>query len=194
MDNVNNQFNKSESSIIKKIKYFVLYALNPVKVLSEEKKHPWYLYLILPAIGWMLFFLQVGLYRGSQFTYSAWKVIFMTVTGLIVGYISVLLISFLLTYLLAFWGVKVKADQVISCLALSHTYMTFSMVLGLLYSIMGSVSPTSFGIAGLMSTLLPIYAGIRTLGKKNVFIAPVLASVVGVLLLAGWQLILYINL
>lgn len=174
---------------LQKIKYFVLYALNPVLILTEEKKHEWYYHLILPAVGWMFFFLQVGIYRNSHFG----KILLLSFTGLILGYVTVLLISLLLTFLLTFWKIKLRIDQTISCVALSHTYMTFSTVLGLIYIIFGNISPTSFGIAGLLCTLLPIYAGIRSLGRSNTFIAPILASIAGVLMLAGWQLILYIN-
>jgi hypothetical protein len=183
----------STENVLVKFKYFVLKTLNPISILSEEKKHKWYYYLAIPAFGWMLFFLQVGLSRNIQSDYPAGKIILLSATGLALGYLCVLAISMLLIILFLLWGIKTTPDKVISIIALSHTYMGFSMILGLVYGIFGNSSPTSFGIVGLLCTLLPIYSAIRILGKRNVFIAPVLASFTGILLLAGWQLILYIN-
>lgn len=180
-------------NVIIKSKYFILKTLNPVSILSEEKKHKWYFYLMIPAFGWMLFFLQVGLSRSAQSGFPVGRIVFLSASGLVLGYLCVLVISMILAFLFLLWGIKSKPDKVISIIALSHVYMVFSMLLGLLYGIFGNSSPTSFGVVGLLCTLLPIYSAIRILGKKNVFAAPVLASFTGLLLLAGWQLILFIN-
>jgi hypothetical protein len=189
----NNSISVNRSGIFKKFMGFILYALNPVKTLKEEKKLRWYYHLIIPAVGWMLFFLQVGIYNGSQFSYPFGKILLLSLTGLALGYFCVLAISCLLVPLLAIWKIRIRTDQAVSCVALSHTYMVLSAVIGLVYSIFGSISPSSFGITGLLCTMLPIYSAIRSLGNKKAFAAPVLASVVGVLMLAGWQLILIIN-
>ena len=53
-------------------------------------------------------------------------------------------------------------------------------------------SSAVFGIAGLLCTLLPIYSGLRTLGKQNAFFAPLIVTVIGVLLLGVWNLIMLI--
>lgn len=184
---------QEQDSIFKKIKYWLLFALNPVAVLKEEKIHKWYLYLILPSVGWMIFFLQVGLDKNRNGYFATGRIILLTFMGLIIGYIAVGLIGALLTFILAALGKKSRLDQVISNIALSHTYMTFSVILGLVYSLFGYNSAATFGITGLLCTLLPIYAGIRTLTKGSSFLAPLLATVVGVLLLAAWQLIMYIS-
>jgi len=183
----NQQYNPSDS-IFKKVKYMVLYALNPIQVLEEKKFHKWYLYLILPAVGWMLFFLQVGLDK----YYNFWRVLLISLLGLVMGYIFVAVTGWLLTLILNNLGNYLRNDQVISLIALSHTYMASSVLLGLIYNIFGHSSSASFGIAGLMCTLLPIYAGIRTLSKNRVFLAPTLATLVGILLLISWQFILKI--
>jgi len=189
VDNINDnqEFNPSDN-IFKKLKYMIFYALNPIQVLEEEKFHKWYLYLILPAFGWMLFFLQVGLDK----YYGFWKVLIISLLGLIMGYIFVAAIGWLLTLILNNLGNYLRNDQVISLIALSHTYMVSSVLLGLIYNIFGHSSSASFGIAGLMCTLLPIYAGIRTLSKNRVFLAPILATLVGILLLVSWQFIITI--
>jgi hypothetical protein len=181
------------SELMKAVKRFILYALNPTAILKEEKRSSWYYHLILPAVGWMLFFLQVGIYKNSQSYYPFGRILLLSLTGLVIGYASVFAISCILSFMLTLWGLHIRADHAISCVSMSHTYMTFSVVLGLVYSIFGSISPSSFGIAGLLCTMLPIYAAIRSLGNKNAYMPPVLASVIGVLMLAGWQLILYIN-
>lgn len=189
MDNINDnqEFNPSDN-ILKKLKYIIFYALNPIQVLEEEKFHKWYLYLILPAVGWMLFFLQVGLDK----YYVFWRVLIISLLGLIIGYIFVAGIGWLLTLILNNLGNYLRNDQVISLIALSHTYMASSVVLGLIYNIFGNSSSASFGIAGLMCTLLPIYAGIRTLSRNRVFLAPILATLIGILLLVSWQFIITI--
>jgi hypothetical protein len=191
MDNIENkdtsEFNQLDT-VWKKIKYIIFYALNPIGILSESTFHRWYLYLILPAVGWMLFFLQVGLDK----YYGFWKVLLMVIIGLISGYSFVGAIGFIMTFILSYLGKELKNDQVISLIALSHTYMASSMFLGLIYNIIGFNSSASFGIAGLMCTLLPIYAGIRTLSKRKPFMAPLLTTLVGVLLLMSWQLIIVI--
>jgi hypothetical protein len=182
MDNIENkdtsEFNQLDT-VWKKIKYIIFYALNPIGILSESTFHRWYLYLILPAVGWMLFFLQVGLDK----YYGFWKVLLMVIIGLISGYIFVGAICFIMTFILSYLGKELKNDQVISLIALSHTYMASSMFLGLIYNIIGF---------NLMCTLLPIYAGIRTLSKRKPFMAPLLTTLVGVLLLMSWQLIIVI--
>lgn len=184
---------QKQDNIFKKIKYMLLFALNPIAVLKEEKKHKWYLYLILPAVGWMIFFLQVGLDKNRNGYFPTGKIILLTLMGLIIGYIAVGLIGTLITFILAFLKKNSRLDQVITTIALSHTYMTFSVILGLIYSLFGYNSAATFGITGLLCTLLPIYAGIRSLSKENTFLAPILATVVGVLLLASWQLIMLIS-
>ncbi len=192
-ENTSQTTNHKEDSILKKIKYMLLFALNPMAVLKEEKIHKWYLHLILPAVGWMIFFLQVGLDKNRNGYFATGKIILLTSMGLIIGYIAVGLIGALLTLILASLGKKTRLDQVISSIALSHTYMTFSVILGLIYNLFGYNSAATFGITGLLCTLLPIYAGIRSLSKRSTFLAPILATVVGVLLLASWQLIMYIS-
>lgn len=146
---------KANDNIFMKIKYLVLYALNPLNVLNDSKKHPWFLYLILPAVGWMLFFLQVGIERYRGFMYSAWKVVLITFLGFTIGYIAVGLISWMLNLILSALGKALHTDQVISLIALSHTYMTFSVVLGLIYNLTGNSSSDSFdGDIGIGSVIL----------------------------------------
>ena len=175
-------------NIFKRIKHFILFALNPINILEDETHHKWFIYLILPALGWMLFFLQVGLDKSLTF----FGVVFISLLGFVFGYIVVGLVGFLLKLLLVSTKKLIRTDQIISVVALSHTYMTFSVILGLIYNLFGYSSSASFGITGLLCTLLPIYAAIRSLNKKRVFLAPLLATLVGVILLASWQLILII--
>ena len=184
--------NTSASSSSGGFKAFLLTALSPSGILKEKKKQKWYLYLIYPAIGWLLFFLQVGMERFRQGSYTAWTVILVCFLGLIFGYIIVGIIGAILDFILSHNKMEVRFDQVVSLIAMSHTYMIFSLVLGLLYNIFGNSSAATFGISGLLCTLLPIYAGIRTLGKGRAFMPPLMATLAGIILLGSWQLILAI--
>jgi len=167
------------------IKKFVLLALNPAEIVRNKRTYNWYLYLIYPAIGWMIFFLQVGLDK-----FSGFRVFFTMLLGLVIGYIAVGAIGFIIAFILARLGMDIRSDQVITLISMAHTYMLFSVVLGLIYRIFGSGSSSVFGITGLLCTLLPIYAGIRILGKGRAFLPPMLATLAGILLLLSWQLIL----
>ena len=109
------------------------------------------------------------------------------------GYIVVGLVGLGVAAVLKSMQRPVRSDAVISTIALSHTYMVFSLVLGLIYSAFGVNSSTTFGVAGLLCTLLPIYSGIRTLGRGNAFLAPLLATCVGAALLACWRLIMFFS-
>jgi hypothetical protein len=175
-----------------KIKSFVIFALNPSGILKNKKKQKWYLYLLFPASGWLLFFLQVGMERYRQGMYTAWKVILICILGFIIGYVMVGLIGALIDFILSRMKFDLRFDQVVSLIALSHTYMVFSVVLGLIYGLFGNSSSAAFGISGLLCTLLPIYAGIRTLGRGRAFMPPLFATLAGVILLGSWQLILAI--
>lgn len=194
MDNIKKTGTKNDSSggFFAKIKSFVVFALNPTGVLKIKEKQKWYLYLIFPAVGWLLFFLQIGIERYRQGMYSVWKVLFICFLGFIVGYIMVGIIGVIIDFILSYYKMNLRADQVISLIALSHTYMVFSVVLGLIYNLFGNSSSAVFGISGLLCTLLPIYAGVRTLGKGRAFMPPLLATLAGVILLASWQMILAI--
>lgn len=169
------------------IKGFFLFALNPAEIVRKKKSYNWFLYLIYPAIGWMIFFLQVGLDK-----FSGFRVVITMFLGLVIGYIAVGAIGFVIAMILARLGMDIRSDQVITLISMSHTYMLFSVLLGLVYRIFGSSSASAFGIAGLLCTLLPIYAGIRILGKGKTFLPPLLATLTGILLLFSWQLILAI--
>lgn len=184
--------NGSSGGLWGKIKTFVLFALNPTGVLQKKNKQKWYLYLLFPASGWLLFFLQVGIERYRQGMFSAWKVIFISLLGFIIGYIMVGVIAAIIDFILSYMKMDLRFDQVVTLIALSHTYMVFSVVLGLIYNLFGNSSSAAFGISGLLCTLLPIYAGIRTLGKGRAFMPPLIATLAGVILLGSWQLILVI--
>lgn len=194
MDNKVGTGTKSSSSdgILAKLKVFAVFALNPTGVLKRKEKQKWYLYLIFPAIGWFLFFLQIGMERFRQGSYSGWKVIFISLLGLVIGYIMVGVIGAIIDFILSYFKIELRFDQVVTLIALSHTYMVFSVLLGLIYNLFGNSSSAAFGISGLLCTLMPIYAGIRTLGKGRAFMPPLMATLAGVILLGSWQLILVI--
>jgi len=191
-NNVTGTNSGSSGGFFTKVKSFALFALNPTGVLKRKEKQKWYLFLIFPAVGWLLFFLQVGMERYRQGMYSAWKVIFICLLGFIIGYIMVGVIGAIIDFILSRSKMELRFDQVVSLIALSHTYMVFSVVLGLIYNLFGNSSAATFGISGLLCTLLPIYAGVRTLGKGRAFMPPLLATLAGVLLLGSWQLIIVI--
>lgn len=175
------------------MKNFIFQALNPVSVLKTERRLKWHLFLFFPATGWFLFFLQVGIERYRQLVFNAWNVIAISLLGFIFGYLAVGLAGWLVSFVLAQIRMDTRMDQVISLIAMSHTYMVVSMVLGLIYNLFGNSSSASFGIPGLMCTLLPIYSGIRSLGRGKAFLPPLLATATGVLLIFTWQLILAIT-
>lgn len=185
---------KSSSSdgIFARLKIFAVFALNPTGVLKRKEKQKWYLFLIFPATGWFLFFLQIGMERFRQGSYSAWKVILISLLGLVIGYIMVGVIGAVIDFILSYFKINLRFDQVVSLIALSHTYMVFSVLLGLIYNLFGNSSSAAFGISGMLCTLMPIYAGIRTLGKGRAFMPPLMATLAGVILLGSWQLILAI--
>lgn len=182
----------SSDGILAKLKVFAAFALNPTVVLKRSEKQKWYLYLIYPSVGWMLFFLQIGIERFRQGSYSAFKVILITLLGMIIGYIMVGVVGAVIDFILSYFKIELRFDQVVSLIALSHTYMVFSVLLGLIYNLFGNSSSATFGISGLLCTLMPIYAGIRTLGKGRAFMPPLMATLAGVILLGSWQLILAI--
>jgi len=182
---------KTTRSFAGKAKRFMLFALNPTEIVKDKKSYNWYFYLIYPALGWMIFFLQVGLDKFSGI--SGIRVFLTMVLGLVTGYAAVGVIGFLIAFILARLGMDIRSDQVITLISMAHTYMLFSVILGLIYRIFSSsVSSSVFGISGLLCTLLPIYAGIRILGKDKAFLSPLLASLAGVMLLFSWQLIITI--
>jgi hypothetical protein len=175
------------------LKKLIFQALNPASVLRKEERLKWHLLLLFPASGWFLFFLQVGIERYRQLMFNAWNVIAISLLGFIFGYVAVGLAGWLISFVLAQIRMETRMDQVISLIAMSHTYMVVSMILGLIYNLFGNSSSASFGIPGLMCTLLPIYSGIRSLGKGKAFLPPLLATATGVMLIFTWQLILAIT-
>ena len=172
----------------KKAFKMVQYALNPAKALHSEEKQKWYLFLFLPAFTWMMFFLQVYIDGDIK---SFVKFVLMVFGGLVLGYIFNLLAGFLTTIILNMIKRKIKMDNVVSCIALSHTYMFFSVALGFIYRIFSISSAVVFGVAGLMCTLLPIYSGIRSLDDSP-FVSPLLTTFIGVLLLGCWKILISI--
>ena len=187
-----NPFPNQERFLIKKLKGLLVYALNPAKILTEEKQHKWYLHLIFPAAGWMLFFLQAALDKNDRYYVPAGSIMLVSLLGFVVGYITVGLIGRLTSYILGLTKRKVSYGSAISCIAMSHTYMFISLVMGFIYRAFGMNSSAVFGIAGLLCTLLPIYSGLRTLGRQGAFFAPLMATLIGVLLLGVWNLIMLI--
>lgn len=173
-----------------KFKHAIILLLNPGQILDDKKKYKWYLFLLYPALGWSLFFLQVYL---SQHINSISTLTQMLVISFVLGYIVNLIIGVTLTWILRSIKRRIEYDNVISCISLSHTYMFFSLILGFIYRIFDPSASVSFGVAGVLCTLLPIYAGIRNLGSKNPFIPPLLATYVGVVMLFFWKLITVIN-
>ncbi len=187
-------FSEKTGVYLRHAKAVTLYALNPAHLLKEEKKHKWYLFLILPAVGWMFFFMQVGLDKGDSFYVSAGNIVFISFLGLATGYATVAGIGALVTYILGKMKTEIRYDQITSCIALSHTYMVMSLVMGFIYRMFGASSSATFGIAGLMCTLLPIYSGLRTLGRGRSFFAPLMATLIGALLLIVWKFLMIIPL
>jgi hypothetical protein len=187
-----NPFQIKTKVLIKKLKGLFVYALNPAKILTENKQHKWHLHLILPAAGWMLFFMQVALDKNDMYYVSAGSIVLFSLLGLVAGYITVGLVGWLTSFILGLMQKKISYGTVISCIAMSHTYMFISLVMGFIYRAFGMSSSAVFGIAGLLCTLLPIYSGLRTLGKQSAFFAPLMATLIGVLLLGVWNLIMLI--
>ncbi len=183
---------KNTKGFFAKLKKYILFALNPVVLLKKNEKQKWYLHLFLPASGWMIFFLQIGIERYRQFMFSTWNVIAISLLGFLFGYLAVGFIGWVVSFILAKIRFDTRLDQVVSLIAMSHTYMFFSVVFGFIYNLFGNSSSASFGIAGLMCTLLPIYSGIRSLGKGKAFLPPLLATLTGIVLIFTWQLILAI--
>ena len=173
-----------------KFKKAVVYLLNPSLILDNKNKYKWYLFLLYPATGWSLFFLQVYI---SQHLNSLDTLFKMLAVSFVLGYIVNLFIGVTLTLLMRTINRRIEYDNVISCISLSHTYMFFSLVLGFIYRIFDPTSSVAFGVTGVLCTLLPIYAGIRNLGSKNPFIPPLLATYVGVVMLLCWKLITIIG-
>ena len=149
MDKNNNSgtSSSSDNGFFAKVKIFAVFALNPSGVLKNKEKQKWYLYLIFPAVGWFLFFLQIGMERFRQGSYSAGKVILISLLGLIVGYIVVGIIGALIDFILSYYKIDLRFDQVVSLIALAHTYMVFSVLLGLIYNLFGNSSAATFGIS-----------------------------------------------
>ncbi len=173
-----------------KFRHALILLLNPGQILDDNKKYRWYLFLLYPATGWSLFFLQVYL---SQHIDSLNTLIKMVTISFAIGYTVNLFIGVSLTWILRSIKRRIEYDNVISCISLSHTYMFFSLVLGFIYRIFDPSISVSFGVAGVLCTLLPIYSGIRNLGSKNPFVPPLLATYVGVIMLFFWKLITIIN-
>jgi len=173
-----------------KLRNALIIFFNPSLILDNKKKYRWYLLLLYPAVGWSLFFLQVYL---SQHLDRVGALVKMLIVSFVLGYAVNLFIGVSLTWILRYIRRRIEYDNVISCISLSHTYMFFSLILGFIYRIFDPSASVSFGVAGVLCTLLPIYAGIRNLGSKNPFVAPLLATYVGVIMLFFWKLITVIN-
>ena len=173
-----------------KLKLAIIYLLNPSMILDNKKQYKWYLFLLYPAAGWSLFFLQVHLGSEAGSTASIVKTL---IISFVTGYVVNLIIGITLTWILRMIKRRIEYDNVITCISLSHTYMFFSLVLGFIYRIFDKGAAVTFGITGVLCTLLPIYSGIRNLGTKHPFIPPLLATYVGVIMLFFWKLIMYLN-
>ncbi len=173
-----------------KLKKAIIYLLNPSLILDNNNKYRWYFFLLYPAAGWSLFFLQVYI---TQHYNSISTLIKMLVISFVLGYIVNLFIGITLTWILRSIKHRLEYDNVISCISLSHTYMFFSLILGFLYMFFDPASSVTFGVTGVLCTLLPIYSGIRNLGSKHAFIPPLLATYVGVIMLFCWKLIMIIG-
>jgi hypothetical protein len=174
----------------KKIRHALILLLNPSQILDDKKKYKWYLFLLYPSAGWSLFFLQVYL---SLHIDSGGALFKMLIVSFALGYTVNLFIGITLTWILRSIKRRIEYDNVISCISLSHTYMFFSLVLGFIYRIFDPSISVSFGVAGVLCTLLPVYSGIRNLGNKNPFAAPLLATYVGVIMLFFWKIVTIIN-
>ncbi len=173
-----------------KIKQAIIHLLNPSTILDDRKKYKWYFFLLYPAAGWSLFFLQVHL---SSDTASSSSVLKILLISFAIGYAVNFIIGITLTFILKLIKKRIEYDNVITCISLSHTYMFFSLVLGFIYRIFDKSISVTFGVTGVLCTLLPIYSGIRNLGTKHPFIPPLLATYVGVIMLFFWKLIMYLN-
>ena len=188
-------FYKDKSkAFLKRAKYVILYALNPAKVLTEKASQKWYLYLFLPAYGWMFFFAQVGFDKSAEYYVPVGQIALISALGFIAGYAAVAGTGYLVHLIMKKLKIKVRFDQITSCIAMSHTYMVFSLVLGFIYRIFGAGSSAAFGVAGFLCTLLPIYSGLRTLGRGNAFFAPLMATLIGTILLFIWRLLMFVPL
>ncbi len=181
-------------SFIKKSKRFILFALNPASAINSQTNYKWYLYLIFPSFGWMLFFMQTGLDRAMEYYVSAGSIIGISLLGFAAGYVTVGLVSYFVLQIMKASKIEIEYSNVAVCIAMSHTYMIFSLVLGFVYRIFGTGSSAAFGVAGLLCTLLPIYSGIRTLGGKNAYFAPLVTTVIGFFMLCMWGAIMLIEL
>ena len=84
-----NSFSIQLKALVKKLKGFVVYALNPAKILTKKTPQKWYLHLILPAVGWMCFFIQVVLDKGDMYYVTAANVLLYAFLGFVLGYVTV---------------------------------------------------------------------------------------------------------
>jgi len=172
-----------------KLKLAIIYLLNPSMILDNKKQYKWYLFLLYPSAGWSLFFLQVHLSSNA----AGSSVVKTLIISFVIGYIVNLIIGISLTWILRLIKKRIEYDNVITCISLSHTYMLFSLILGFIYRIFDKGLSVTFGITGVLCTLLPIYSGIRNLGTKHPFIPPLLATYVGVIMLFFWKLIMFLS-
>ena len=179
-----------KNNIISKAKRTFQYMLNPGIALNSESKQKWFLFLLMPATAWALFFLQVHIsqYKGGE--KSLWLMI---AAGFLAGYIINMFMGFSLALLLRLMKREVRYGNVIAHISLSHTYKFFSLIIGFIYMLFGTNVSASFGIAGLLCTLMPIYSGIRGLVKGKPFVPPLLATYAGLLMLVCWKAIIWIG-
>ena len=75
----------------------IVLLLNPSIILENKMKYRWYLFLLYPALGWTLFFMQVYFSRHLSSTATLIKMI---AVSFVLGYAVNLFIGVTLTLLL----------------------------------------------------------------------------------------------
>lgn len=181
----------------KNIHYYKLFLkgiLNPASIMEQHNPGgSSYLFLIVSAFAYLLFFLQVGIDKLRAEMVQTNYIIKLSGVGFIVGYLGVLLISTVVWVLIKLVKGDWSLSKVIGCMAISHGSTLVYMILGVLAQlILGWNTALAFGVTGLLWSLFPIANSIKLMTKNNIKGTVIITTIVGLMLMFVWNCILTI--
>jgi RNA polymerase subunit RPABC4/transcription elongation factor Spt4 len=188
---------KSIGQILKKKTFYkdiISEALHPDILYQKKEELPWYLFILFPVFSYLFLFMQIGLDRVGLGFIEPLGVLSEVIYGLILGIILFFALAFIL-YIIAVINKKsLELTKLLSCIGISHLLPFNIIFLGfLLRFFTGWSTSVTFGITGVLITLIPILNLIMYIYKNKISSVIINIISLGTVILVGCNTVFFIN-
>ncbi len=173
------------------VRQILAYLIDPAQFLKRNMEGlPWYFSVLISGVAFLLLFLQSGLdmYRAAKIDLI--KVFLLAAIGLFFGIVVIVLLALFIHLIAMIVGYRAPLSKTIKLFTLSYAASLIYLIMGLIFSLALSWNTSiAFGVTGILWTMRPLIATIKSMFKERELISVIISSLCGVFVIVMWSLI-----